>query len=222
MQSPYCRVILDNTSATFIQYREKPLSSYTDDTIRAELYGQLLRNDVFGPITYPEVEVRMKGMLRSCRLIPLRLIPDGILSASVAYPSADFQDSAISSCFEKGTIFDDIKWDRVSEEDEHLKSIMYYYTIISHNSRRPPSLDHKPSAPFSWDQVYAQVEGILLKSVDPSMGRFERVGHITHSQLGSLHKDRLQESILPPLGNERELPAWSYDETTRQHTFFIV
>lgn len=63
---------------------------------------------------------------------------------------------------------------------------------------------------------YYGARGILLKSVDASMGRFERIGYLEHWPAPS------GRDLRKPLGNEQELPAWNYDETAGQHTFYIV
>lgn len=63
-------------------------------------------------------------------------------------------------------------------------------------------------------QDYTNVQGLFLKSVDASTGRFERMGHVTDSSIGA--------NALRPLGNELDLPCWSYDGETGQHTFYIV
>lgn len=48
------------------------------------------------------------------------------------------------------------------------------------------------------------------------MGRFERVGHMGHRP----HDDC--PGIYKPRGNERDLPAWSYNEITGEQTFYLV
>lgn len=119
------------------------------------------------------------------------------------------EKSAVSSCFVNGTAFRVI-YDRAAEDDAQWDSIMYYYTVISHVNFE----DLAPSATAE----YLGAEGILLKSVDPSMGRFERVGQVTCEQMDNVPL----ANILLPLGNEHELPAWSYDKITGRHTFYIV
>lgn len=213
-------MLLDNTSAVFVKHREKPLSSIIDSMMRAKFSGQLLTDHIFGPITTPEVEVRMQGILRSCQLVPSRLVPsDWSHQAELfACPSTDAEASAVSASFEKGTALATYH-DRYAERWAHFvgdgTSILYFYTIISYDT----TMDHKPSDSVTATSVVA--EGILLKSVDSSMGRFERVGYLQRWNDGR-PRERPRESILLPLGNEHELPAWSYDETTGRHTFYIV
>ncbi|POS77188.1 heterokaryon incompatibility protein [Diaporthe helianthi] len=201
-----------NTSATFVQHRENPHSSSTDTTVRAEVSGQRLTDDVFGPITKPEVEVRMQGILRSCRRVPLQMVPNDHKGAFISWacPSADTEDPAISSCFEEGTAFA-VLYDRAAEEDAQLDSVMYYYTIISCDSYKGPE-----PGDFS---DYSDSKGILLKSVVSDMGRFERVGYIFHERLRG-DKGGLG-NICRRLGNEHDLPAW-YDEARDRHTFYIL
>lgn len=87
---------------------------------------------------------------------------------------------------------------------------MYYYTIIAHSIVQPIT------DPVSAQYAYNSATGLLLRSVDAAMGRFERVGRVEYSRLGGA------ADILEPLGNERDLPAWSYDEVTGEHTFYII
>lgn len=84
---------------------------------------------------------------------------------------------------------------------------MYYYAIIESWSGLGSTsglLDNVPRA-----------QGLFLKSVDASMGRFDRLGLVAH------HIDQ-QADICQPLGNEGDLPAWSYDEKMGEHTFYVV
>lgn len=200
------RGIVDRMSATFVKHREKTASPSTD------LSGQTFTDHVFGPLISPEVEVRMQGMLRSCRRVPLQLVPVNWSKPNdfnaYAYPSTNIEDSVVDPCFENGTTFC-VTYDRAFDGDEKADAIMYYYTIISYF----PSNSHGPSA----SNAYEGVEGVLLKSVDASMGRFQRVGHVFQ-----WHGQSHGPDIRLPLGNERQLPAWSYDATTGQHTFYIV
>lgn len=70
------------------------------------------------------------------------------------------------------------------------------------------SIDHFPTLTIE--------RGLLLRSVDANMGRFERVGYVSSMDAGKDFPGVKQ------LGNERNLPAWSYDETIKEHTFYIV
>jgi hypothetical protein len=204
---------VNSISATFIKYRKKPFTPALDSTMGAGFWGQVLTQHVFGPMTSPEVEVRVQGMLRSCRRVPLQRVPVDWPSHSSwtnawAYPSTDIKDSSINPCFENGTVFG-VVYDRAAERDAEADTTVYYYTCTSYT----PS-GHLPTDPSTAEDV----NGVLLRSVDKSMGRFERVGYVGHRSsdgLGSGSDIRLW------LGNERELPAF-YDETTGQHTFFIV
>jgi hypothetical protein len=102
-----------------------------------------------------------------------------------------------------------VTYDRVAEEDAEMCTELYYYTIIW----CAPSNGQSVS---SVSLGYYGAQGVFLKSVDASMGRFERIGYLEHWP-GPSGRD-----LRKPLGNEKELPAWNYDENTGQHTFYIV
>lgn len=196
-------------SADFIEHRNAPLYPVATTTMRTELNGQILTDNVFGPLTSPEVEVRVRGILRSCRRVPTRLIPakwSEWRGDSCACPSKGVDNPAQNRCFEADIMFR-VEYDRAVDKDDQSESIAYYYTIIKSLSE----LGSHPDAP----RGYPRAQGLFLKSVDASMGRFERLGLVTH------HIDQ-QADICQPLGNEQDLPAWSYDEKTGEHTFYIV
>lgn len=187
-------------SATFIKHRDRPLFSAAAETI--------LTDHVFGPITSPVVEVRMRGILRSCRRIPQQLVPNARrrtrLTHAYACPSSSVDDHATDRCFGlNGTEFE-VSYDRTNDEHADANFAVYYYTLITYVA------DLKRSDSDGYIHTY----GLLLKSVDASMARFERVGLLKHLCL--------RADIRLPLGNERDLPAWGYDEATGEHTFYIV
>lgn len=191
------------TSATFIKHRDKPLSSAATETI--------LTDHIFGPITSPVVEVRVRGILRSCRRVPQMVSAEwrrqqtpGNPSHSCACPSSSVEDDAIDICLENGTAFG-VSYDRRSDELADTDSSMYYYTVMAY------SQNQKGSDPDG----YQWASGLLLKSVDESMARFERIGYMRHAYPA-------QADLRVPLGNERDLPAWGYDEATGEHTFYII
>lgn len=197
-------------SAAFIKHRETPLYPVDTKTMRTELNGQILTDNIFGPLTSPEVEVWVRGILRSCRLILPQLIPAEFYRRwgreGCAYPSKRVDNPAVHRCFEDDTMFR-VEYDRASDKDVQSDSIVYYYTIIKYSSELGSTSDRPCS--------YVRAQGLFLKSVDASMGRFERLGLVTH------YIDQ-QADICQPLGNERDLPAWSYDGKTGEHTFYIV
>lgn len=200
-------------SAAFIKHRDRSLDPAATITMRSELDGEVLTDDIFGPLTSPEVEVWMRGILRPCRRVPPRLIPpewSKYLGNICARPSMGVDDPAIRDCFEGDTTFL-IYYDRAGDEDVQSDSIVYYYTIIQAFS--------EPTSPPDLSTHY-HAEGLFLKSVDASMGRFERLGLVKYHLLK--HHGNQEVDICQPLGNERDLPAWSYNETTGEHTFYIV
>lgn len=198
------------TSAAFIKHRDKRLYPAATTTMRTEFDGKILTDNIFGPLTSPEVEVQMRGILRSCRRVPPRLMPtqwshrwDG---DSCAYPSKGVDDPAINLCLEDDTMFR-VEYDRAVDEDVQSDSTVYYYTIIKLSSELGSTSD--------WAPGNTRSQGLFMKSVDASMGRFERLGLVTHYEYQ-------EADMCQPLGNERDLPAWSYDEKTGEHTFYVV
>lgn len=203
-------------SAAFIKHRDRSLYAAATTKMRTELDGQLFTDHVFGPLTSPKVEVRVRGILRSCRRVPPQLVPSKWLSwqgnscarpYSCARPSKGVDDPAINHYFDADTTFR-VRYDRAVDEDVQSDSSVYYYTIIEPFSE-PGSTSASPRS------EYDRATGLFLKSVDASMGRLERLGLVTHY-------GEQQADICQPLGNERDLPAWSYNETTGEHTFYIV
>lgn len=199
-------------SADFIEHRNAPLDQVATTTTGSEPDGRILTDNIFGPLPSPEVEVRVRGILRSCRRVPPRLIPadwsedPAWRGDSCACPSKGVDNPEVNRSFEADTTFQ-VEYDRARDEDVQSDSIVYYYTIIQSLSERGSTLELHGNVP--------RAQGLFLKSVDASMGRFERLGLVTHyvSQ---------QADICQPLGNERDLPAWSYDEKKGEHTFYIV
>lgn len=199
-------------SAVFIKHRIGSLPNAPTKEARAISNDEILTDHVFGPLESPEAEVRMTGVLRSCsRVPPPPSDPDSRSLFTPACPSTHAGDPGIETRLENGTVMDvfDDRGDP-RDGDAGTDPTVYYYTIIE-TSLRPP-LTFAPSA----EDTYNVAAGLFLRSVDVSMGRFERVGRV-HYERG-----RGAADILKPLGNERDLPAWSYDEKTGEHTFYIV
>lgn len=194
------------------------LSSSTETSHPLQPVRRRFSDHVFGPITSPVVEVRVRGILRSCRRVSEQLTPSqwraslGLsekqawdsLTYGCVCPSSGADDRALNLCFENGTAFR-VLHDRASDEHADADSAFDYYTIMSSSpgqGRRGPG-------------DYIESYGLILKSVDASMARFERVGFWNHMSEQGV-------DIRAPLGNERDLPAWNYDEPTGKHTFYIV
>lgn len=185
-------------AAAFIKYRsDRPPRTavrWPDD--------ELLRDDVFGPLRSPEVEVQARGILRSCRLGTEKPRPGSFFSDR-AYPS-----TSVEACWTRPEAPEnssgiDVTMDDVLNADDKSRTIFYYAVIL---------LDKK----FGGVGKCAAV-GLLLESVGAGKGRFKRVGYIRQ------HDQPVDEpELLHPLGNERSIPAWSFDEATGEHTFYIV
>lgn len=194
-------------SAAFVHYRK----NIADPGSTAwQSPDDILKDDIFGPISLPEVEVRIQGFLRSCRRMATRNCPAHF---SYAFPSIGYEDCApvydlLDFDFDKEPEVElEVLYDRTLAEDAETDNTIYYYIMITWagNTFSESSIT---------SQSYSNVQGLLLKSVDASMGRFERIGHVTDGSIGP--------SALRPLGNERDLPCWSYNEETGQHTFYVV
>lgn len=195
-------------SAVFIRLR---MSSLDDSSIKeARADDEILTDDVFGPPERLQAEVRMRGKLRSCSRVPP--LPDPTLQPvfTSVCPATALDDPSIQLRVENGTVMD-VQDDRSARYgDAAPDSIIYYYTIIECSIRLPAPEE------LSGKNSYNHATGLLLKSVDASMGRFERVGRVEY------FRGRGAADIIQPLGNERDSPAWSYDEAAGEHTFYIV
>lgn len=195
------------TSATFIRHRAKNLPGPSSQELGASAGDEILIDDIFAPFMAPEAELRLRGILRSChRVRQQSSLPTG-LELTHAYPTTDVERCVYQDSQKDCAIFQVID-DRICQEDMRANSTIHYYTVIEYF----PDIGSESSA----SSGYRAANGLLLKSVDDSMGRFERVGHIRHFRLGS------EPDILRPLGNEQDLPAWRYDAATGEHTFYIV
>lgn len=193
-------------SAVFIKHRMQHLPPIKE--ARASFGDEILSDDVFGPLMSPEVELRMQGILRSCRRVPP--LPDAHLELTYVFPSTGVEDPGTRVHLKSATHLA-VKDDRAADDDDpRPDSSIYYFTIIERSIVLPAPDE------LSVQNGYNHATGLLLRSVDPSMGRFERVGRVEYSLA------RGSADIFQPLGNERDLPAWSYDETSGEHTWYIV
>lgn len=197
-------------SAAFVHYRRK--TSYLDSTARQppNLDDEILKDDVFGPVTSPEAEVRIQGFLRSCRRMATGMRPAHF---GYAFPATSHEEPApvydlLDFDFDKEPQVElEVLYDCPLAEDAETDSTIYYYVMITWTGDT-----YSESSVTS--ENYLNVQGLFLTSVDASAGRFERIGHVTDSSIGA--------NALRPLGNERDLPCWSYNEETGKHTFYVV
>lgn len=193
-------------SAVFIKHRMQSPPPIKE--ARASFDDEILSDDVFGPLMSPEVEVRMRGILRSCSRVPP--LPDTQLELTYVIPTTGVEDPGIQARLESGTHLA-VKDDRADRDnDPSPDSTIYYFTILERSIVLPAPDE------LSAQYGYNHATGLLLRSVDPGMGRFERVGRVEYSLA------RGSADIFQPLGNERDLPAWSYDEASGEHTWYIV
>lgn len=200
-------------SAVFIRHRMESLPPSKEAL--ASPRDEILSDDVFGPLVSPEVEVRMQGILRSCSRVPPLPAPNLQTMYTSVCPSTAVDDPGIQACLESGTVLN-VRDDRAARDDDpRPDSIIYYFTIIERLIVLDDSDDDAPDN-LNDHNNYGYATGLLLRSVNASMGRFERVGLVKYAHAGET------ADILQPLGNERDLPAWSYDETSGEHTWYIV
>lgn len=193
--SPPSGEVTPLSTAAFIRYRTSRLSAPAEQQSDVEI----LTDDVFGPLTSPAVEVQVRGTLRSCRLASPETLYGFKFTAAYASTSTE-------ACWTGQRIGPHIEVDMDHEIDQGESArTIFYYAVILLNGRYD-----------RWSS--GRANGLLLESVDASLGRFKRVGHIQqrYDKFGD------KPDLLQPLGNERHLPAWSLDEVTGEHTFFIV
>lgn len=194
--SPPSGEVTPLSAAAFIKYRSNRLSP----TAVQQSDVELLTDDVFGPLRSPAVEVQVRGILRSCRSTSRETLY-GL--EFTAYPS-----TSTEACWTGPWLFRDrrdieVRIDHKIHPGESARTIFHYAVIL---------LDQRYDASESF-----RAQGLLLESVDASLGRFKRVGHILQR-----YEKGGEPDLLRPLGNERDLPARSFDETTGEHTFYIA
>lgn len=183
------------SAAAFIKYRSGRLSP----TALQQSDVELLTDDVFGPLSSPAVEVQVRGILRSCRSAS-RETDVGL--EFTAYPSTNTEACWTRPQASENRSGIEVHMDHDIDPGESARTNFCYAVIL---------LDKGYDASGSY-----KARGLLLESVDASLGRFKRVGHILQP-----YKIGDEPDLLRPLGNERYLPAWSFDETTGEHTFYI-
>lgn len=198
----------------FIKHRKRPLYSEVAMTGRPKLEAEVLTDHLFGHMTSPEVELQARGMLRTCHRVPGQVLPKAY-SQDLKHrhsfaPSKDANDPAIPLYLKMGlTIW--ASYDRPGDHgDTEASHSTYYFTITDW-------LGPSPSPRY----LEKGANGLLMKSVDPSMGRFKRIGHVWAFR-GIDEDPEVGAPLRLRLGNERDLPAWSYDELTGEHLFYIV
>lgn len=194
-RSPQSGTATPFLAAAFIRYRSSRLSP----TAVQKPAVQLLKDDIFGPLTSPEVEVQARGSLRSCRLTrQIGLGPTFIVHPSTRKEACSTESQVLGTCSKI-----EATMDHEIDIDENTHAILYYAAVVVGQRR----------------DVYGYhlAEGLLLELEDANMGRFKRVGHISQRCDKTKNPD-----LLRLLGNERDLPAWSFDEATGEHTFYIV
>lgn len=197
-------------SAVFVHYRKDIAHPDSAAWNPLDVDDEELKDDIFGPINSPVVEVRIQGFLRSCRRMATGMRPGHF---GYAFPATSHEDPApvydpLDFDFDKEQQVElRVLYDCPMTEDAETDNTIYYYVMITWTG-------DKYSESSVTSQDYSNVQGLFLKSVDASTGRFERIGHVTDGSTGP--------NALRPLGNERDLPCWSYDGETGQHTFYVV
>lgn len=197
---------------SFVSYRKKAHVPAIKQQPAIE--DVFVTSDVLGLSNTPEVEIQARGILRACGILrsceerPVGMA-EGSEEGSGERPN-DFRSPPRDACIfsdSEGDAFRSrlrIFYDRAVDWEAAIDRDIHYYTPIMYEE------DHDRR------KTMVAEEGLLLRSVDASMGRFERVG------LARVMDYRDKWPKLKPLGNDRSLPAWSYDEVTGEHTFYIV
>lgn len=183
------------SAAAFIKYRNNHLSPTSVQQSDVEL----LTDDVFGPLRSPAVELQVRGILRSCRSAS-RETDEGL--EFTGYPSTSSEACWTRPQASENHSGIEVQMDHETDPGESAHTIFYYAAIL---------LDQR------FGEGIFRARGLLLESVDSGLGRFKRVGHIIQR-----YKIGDEPDLLRSLGNERDLPARSFDETTGEHTFYIV
>lgn len=182
-------------SADFVHYRKEIAHADSTAWRPPDNNDEVLKDDIFGPITSPEVEVRIQGFLRSCRRMATGMRPAHF---SYAFPATSRESPApvydpLDFDFDKEPEVElRVLYDHPLAEDAETDNTIYYYVMITWTGDT-----YSESSVTSQD--YSNVKGLFLKSIDASTGRFERIGHVTD---GSIRANALR-----PLGNERNLPC---------------
>lgn len=199
------------SSTNFVNYRKKAHFTATKQQPATE--DVLLTNDVLGFSKTPESELRVRGILRSCGILrECETPPRRMTERSEEGPEEEPNDvwAPRHVCLSPGSEGDSfysrllVSYDRAVDWEAAIDRETHYWAPIVYED--------------NWEFSLSMIteKGLLLRSVDASMGRFERVG------LAEATDFVYEYPKLKPLGNERSLPAWSYDEVTGEHTFYIV
>lgn len=212
----------NTASAQFIRHRKKSLPPSSHMGGRESHNDEILTEDVFGPLVSPVVEVRLRGILRSCRRAPRREENGMVINCPIFYPyplddigEADFEDGYEPSVF---PAFPG-RFDRIKDWVAEVDSSTFHFAVIQ---VAPDSRENNIEVGLDWTRRskymdrHDSASGLILRPVDASMGRFERLGSFYHPRGAD------EFSILRQLGNERDLPAWSFDERSGEHTFYLV
>ncbi|KAG6363282.1 hypothetical protein INS49_008379 [Diaporthe citri] len=121
-------------SAAFIHYRKKIVHPETTAIRSLNFDAEILKDDIFGPISSPEVEVRIQGFLRSCRRMAIGMRPAHF---GYAFPATSHEDPApvydlLDFDFDKEPQVElRVLYDCPMAEDAETDNTIYYYVMIT-------------------------------------------------------------------------------------------
>lgn len=175
-----------------VKYRHQSAAQLRDSTYTDEVFEA----DIFGPIYEPVVELRVKATLKSCtlRIATTLKVEEGASCYIIPTDSpTPIPDSHAYA-----------NLDNAIDDSQKLEHSEFYYII--------------------WDGRQAGAEHllcILLEATDRTLGRFERIGML-HFDSNWDGFESQKQVLMRPQGNGRDLPCWTYEETTGNHTIYLV
>ncbi|RTE84140.1 hypothetical protein BHE90_001231 [Fusarium euwallaceae] len=163
-------------------------------------FDELINEDIFDYPPGPAVELKATGLLRRVRLI-------------------DTGDVYLSAILPDGT-------DRGRSYYSTLSSIPYRIADVvvldfPISPSEVPSVELRVFFYMPWGKVEndstkgGELNSVLLELANPEMGRFRRIGLMSHGW-------RSLEQVARHNDGNESLPCWSYNPETRLHTISII
>ncbi|KAM7185989.1 Heterokaryon incompatibility protein (HET) domain containing protein [Naviculisporaceae sp. PSN 640] len=153
---------------------------------------QPVTNDCFGLIYQPSIELKVIG-----RVLPAKLVSDDGIHLELrplGCPSLEFPHAT-----KHGTTLRIDNPILDSEFDRFLSQTYYYIS-------------------WKWGgSAGVAVQGLLLQLEDEEMARYRRIGLLAVG-----NPDTNMHIYLESWGYDRAVPCWDYDETSGEHTIYIV
>ncbi|RSM10849.1 hypothetical protein CEP52_003305 [Fusarium oligoseptatum] len=159
-----------------------------------------INEDIFDYPRLPAVELKATGFLRRMRLIDT----GNVYLSAIFLERADRRRSHYST---------------LSSIPDHIADAVPLDFPI--NPSEIPGIESRVFFYMPWDIVEnesikeGELNSVLLELVNLEMGRFRRIGLMSHGR-------RSVEQVVRHNEGEASLPCWSYNPETRMHTIFIV